>query len=301
MELTSSVHYDVIYFHLIVTAQFLNSVRAAKSIKIIDFTDAMSLYLTRYLNFITNPIKKLIYKIELMRTSKYERIASKFDTLFVCSDRDKEYLMNKHIHMNTQILLNGVDTQTFRFKENTPEPNRIIFVGNMNYFPNIDAVKFFINEIFPIILKKKPEAKFYIIGPNPPGEILKLQQPNIIFKGFVNDLNNEYLLSSVNVVPVRLGAGIPNKIIEALVLGIPTVSSTLSASGLPGELKNLVLTADDSELFAEKVLDLFENNSFRADLINNGVSKVENLLSWTNIVTNFENYLKNRIQLTNGL
>jgi glycosyltransferase involved in cell wall biosynthesis len=128
-----------------------------------------------------------------------------------------------------------------------------------------------------------------------------LQQPNIIFKGFVNDLNNEYLLSSVNVVPVRLGAGIPNKIIEALVLGIPTVSSTLSASGLPGELKNLVLTADDSELFAEKVLDLFENNSFRADLINNGVSKVENLLSWTNIVTNFENYLKNRIQLTNGL
>jgi polysaccharide biosynthesis protein PslH len=293
-ELTSNEHFDVAYFHLIVTAQYFDAVNK-KTIKVIDFTDAISLYLSRYLKFINNYFKKIIYKIELKRTLQYETIANRFNTLFVCSDADKRFLLKRNFRTNIKLLLNGVDIESFEYVQTEPDPNRIIFVGNMEYFPNVDAVLYFSKEILPIILSKNPLVKFYIIGKGISKELISLQNDNIIVEGFVEDIRKEYLKSKVNVAPLRLGAGFPNKIIESLVLGVPTVASNISVEGLPEEFKEFVLTAQDPKQFAERTLFLLNDNNLKTKLVNEGIEKIKQNLSWESIVADFENYLSNLI------
>lgn len=296
-ELTSSQHYDVVYFHLINTAQYYNAVSDKRTLKVIDFTDATSLYLTRYLEFLKNPFRKIVFKSELKRVLEYENVTQKFDTLFVCSNYDREFLLKRNIHNNIQLLLNGIDLDTFKYEKVEWQKGRIIFSGNMSYFPNIDAVKYFVKEIFPIVLSKMPEAKFFIVGQQPPKEILELKSDNIIVTGFVEDIRKEYLSSEVNVAPIRFGSGTLNKIIEALVLGIPTVATNLSVNGFPEYLKKYVITADSPEEFATAIVKAIKDDKANDALMKEAMKEIINLLSWETVISNLEKYLRQRINL----
>ena len=288
--------FDVIYFHLIRTAQYFESTQASTAVKVLDFTDAVSLYLSRFAEVIRNPFKKFAVKLELKRIQKYEKVSRKFDTLFVCSDKDKEYLQRRKIHPNIKILRNGFDADYFRPDDNVFEKHRIIFTGNMPYFPNSDAVNYFSKEIFPGVLKKYPDSKFYIVGQKPPRSVKKLESKNIVVTGFVEDIRHEYLKSELNVVPIRFGAGTLNKVIESLALGIPVVSTSLSILGFPDELKKYILVADDEKEFVEKISLVFESPAIRQTLINEGIETIRSLLSWEHIISNFENYLTSRVE-----
>lgn len=293
-KITSTEKFDLIYFHLISSAQYLKSVKDESALKVIDFTDAVSLYLSRYVKVLKNPIKKIVFYYEYKSISRYEKIAREFDTLFICSYNDKEFLERRKIHDNIQILLNGFDSDSFKSEKIEPEKDRIIFSGNMPYFPNKDAVLYFVNEIFPLVLKIKPKAKFYIVGQQPPKEILALQSDNIIVTGFVEDIRKEYLLSQINVAPIRFGAGTLNKIIESLALGIPTIATSLSIQGFPDELKKYIFTADTPEAFANLILKILDNPNIR-DEMTSASEKVFSMLNWEKIVNDFEEYIHSRI------
>ena len=103
--------YDVIYFHLIRSAQYLDSTVQSKAIKVIDFTDDVSLYLSRFAEITKNPFKKIPLRIEAGRIERYEKIAQQFDTLFICSENDRDYLIRKKLHPNIQFLRNGFDSE----------------------------------------------------------------------------------------------------------------------------------------------------------------------------------------------
>jgi polysaccharide biosynthesis protein PslH len=287
--------FDVIYFHLIRSAQYLDGTGNSKALKVLDFTDAVSLYLSRFADVTKNPVKKFVLRMELERIQAYESIAKKFDTLFVCSEKDKDYLEKNNLHSNIQFMRNGFDTEQFDKSQIPFVKNRIIFTGNMPYFPNRDAVVYFTKEIFPLVRENYPTSKFYIVGQKPPVELKRLASPNIIVTGFVKDINTEYQLSEVNVVPIRFGAGTLNKVIEALALGIPTVATTMSIAGLPKELKKYILLADNPGSFTDKIIYVFENESVRNDMMKEAQEVVFNLLSWEKIVGEFESYLNKRI------
>lgn len=293
--------FDVIYFHLIRSAQYFESAENSAALKVLDFTDAVSLYLTRFAEVTKNPFKKIALKLELSRIEKYEIAAQKFDTLFICSEKDKDYLEKKKLHPNIQFLRNGFDAEQFQADKVLYEKNRIIFTGNMPYFPNRDAVLYFTKEIFPLVRENYPTSKFYVVGQKPPSELKNLKSSNIVVTGFVENIKREYQLSEVNVVPVRFGAGTLNKVIEALALGIPTVATSMSVAGLPKELKKYVLIADNPENFAEKIINIFENESIRNDLMKEAQKVVFDLLNWEKIVCDFELYLKQRIDTKNNL
>lgn len=294
-KITLEEKFDVIYFHLINTAPYYDSVADPTALKVIDFTDAMSLYLTRYLDYTKNYLKKIIYYFELRQMMKYEKVVRPFDTLFVCSDADKVFLENRNIHNNLRVLPNGFDIETFSYVKMIHEKNRILFVGNMPYYPNIDAVLYFVKDIFPLVLRKAPDARFHIVGQNPPKQILSLQSEKIIVTGFVSDIRKEYLLSTVNVSPLRIGAGTPNKIIESLALGVPTISTSVAVKGFPKELKKFIFTADTPEVFAEYVVKLLNDNSIRDNLLKEGRMAISDKLSWDNVIKELESYLSRRI------
>jgi glycosyltransferase involved in cell wall biosynthesis len=297
MELTAAGRFDVAYFHLLITAQYHNAVADENTLKVLDLTDATSLYLTRYLQFLKKPLQRLYFRFDLYKTLQYERVVRFFDTIFICSNVDKEYLVKRNIHENIRLFMNGFDIDAFQYRITEPEKARIIFTGNMPYFPNRDGVLFFTREIFPLVLQKIPDAVFYVVGQNPPKEIQELRSENIVVTGFVPDIREEYVKSAVNIAPIRLGAGTPNKIIEAMALGVPTVATSFTIGGLPDELKKYLFVADTAGEFADRIVEILTNRTAYGNLMREAAVVIHDLLGLDNVMKEIEEYLNSRVKL----
>jgi polysaccharide biosynthesis protein PslH len=296
-QLINSGEYDVAYFHLIRSAQYFPETSNKNSVlKVIDFTDAVSLYLNRFFSIEKNIFKKIFLGIERKRIEQYETVANKFDSVFICSEVDREYLRQKGIGTRMKILRNGVDTQNFETEKQDYDQNRIIFTGNMPYYANYDAAIYFSKEIFPLVLKEVPNAKFYIVGQDPPLRVRSLACDNIIVTGFVKDIKLEYLRSNINVAPMRFGAGTLNKIIESLVLGVPVISTPIAVEGFPEEIKKNIIVASGSREFADSVIRYLKDPELRQQFMEKDKSIIKEMLSWENIVKQFENDLKEEIR-----
>ena len=299
-DLITKGNYDVTYFHLIRSAQYLVNNNENSVLQVVDFTDAVSLYLDRFTKIERNPIKKILLGIEKKRVEKYEKIAERFNIVFICSEVDREYLLNRSINANIKILRNGVDVDNFKIENVQKEKNRIIFTGNMPYYANYDAAIYFVKDIFPKVLKQIPDAKFFIVGQNPPRQIKALSSENVIVTGYVDDLRKEYLKSCVNVAPMRFGAGTLNKILEAIVLRVPIVATSVAVEGLPKDIKQSILVAKDSNDFADKLIRLLKNNESVNKESEKKQTEFIKTLSWENIVSHFEVDLHNELSKLNS-
>ena len=296
---TTSKYYDIIYFHLFTVAQYYKSINSKKSLKILDITDATPLYLKRFIEFIKNPFRKLFFKIELKLINKYEKTFSLFDVNYVCSKIDLEYYISKKIIGHFKLFTNGFDSQYFINESVAFDRYRILFVGNLPYFPNKDAVLFFAKEIFPLIQERYPSSTFYIVGSNPPDEIKTLESKYIKVTGYVDDIKHEYLISEVNVAPIRFGAGIQNKIIEALALGVPTVSSKMSVESFDDEIKKFIFTAETPDEYVSAICKIFSDMSIRNIKMRECSELIKLKMTWERIVKEEDAYLKGLINLSN--
>lgn len=134
------------------------------------------------------------------------------------------------------------------------EEDNIIFSGLMDKPVNIDACIFFYNEIFPKILKRKPNIKFYIVGPNPSYKIKRLKNNNVSIIGAVDDIRRYLRKAGLIVCPLRIGSGTRNKVLQAMALGKSVVSTTIGAEGIEVTSGKDIIIADRPEEFAENVL-----------------------------------------------
>ncbi|MBV6512697.1 MAG: hypothetical protein FMNOHCHN_02211 [Ignavibacteriaceae bacterium] len=291
-EITRDNSYDVIYFHLIRTTQYLKYVSGTSAVRVQDFTDAVSMYLSRYLMAEKNPVKKFGIGEEAKRIESYEKEARSFDAIYVCSEKDRDYLSGRYDGKKISLLMNGVNLETFSPIDIPYEPNRIIFTGNMPYFANSDAAVYFVREIFPLVLKEIPDARFYIVGQKPPQAVKDLASQNVIVTGFVEDIRAEYCKSAVNIAPIRFGAGTLNKVIESLALGIPVVSTSMAVSGLPAEIKSRIPAGDTPEEFAKLVVDVLRNREKYAGESKQLSAVIREKLSWDTILSGFEQELE---------
>jgi len=286
-RLVDDIKPDIIHTHLIRMAQF--AAPLGGSAKVLDMTDAVSLYLGRFRDAQKNPLLRWVIGTEFKRMIGYEKIIDRFDNSLVCSWTDQAFLKQRLPDAHIGILENGIDLGTFVSNDSVRfEPHRIIFTGNLGYYPNADAASHFVKEILPLVRKSIPEARLYIVGQNPPRHIRKLANENVVVTGFVENIRDEYLKSAVAISPVRFGAGTLNKVLEPLALGIPIVATSMGTQGLKLDNGSDILIADDPVAFAGAVCRILRDTKFRDQIANSARSRVRAEWGWENVAARLQ-------------
>ncbi len=187
------------------------------------------------------------------------RYAERFGRCVAMSEVDKQYLTAANPRLRTKVITNGVDTRSFQPLPLPANSNSLIFVGSMRYAPCIDAVQFFCGEVLPRIRSVVGEVDFWIVGKDPAPEVMKLEGNGVHVTGMVSDVVPYYDRSAVCVVPLRAGGGTRLKILEAMGLGRPVVSTTIGCEGLDIVDGKHLLIADSPEQFALQTVRLLKD------------------------------------------
>jgi len=278
--LMATKSFDIIQSEFPVMAMFRYN---SPAVKIIDSHNV------EYDNFkrmakVKNPFKKLFYHLEAYKFYREETEAcSQQGALFVTSERDISIFNQTVPDVPKYLIPNGVDTNYFKPFNTQPDPHSMVFVGMMKYVPNYDGISWFLDEIFPKILEKVPEATITIVGKNPPQSILSRANKNIIVTGFVEDTRPYIEKSAVYVVPLRMGGGTRLKIMEALAVKKPIVSTSIGCEGIEVVNGESIMIADNPDEFAARVIELFTNPKQVADITEKGYELVNNLYRWESI------------------
>ena len=157
----------------------------------------------------------------------------------------------------------------------------MIFIGNMRTHQNTDAVLYFIRAIYPLIKARRPRAKFRIIGCEPRRSIRAFHgKDGIEVTGFVQDVWLNAKDACVAVCPIRVGAGVQNKLLESMAMGIPSVTTSVGLEGIDAVSGRHLLTADSPSDFSEQVLRLMENKDLRMGISLNGLDLIRRKYGW---------------------
>ena len=279
---------DAIHIHLIRMAQHAEKLRDIP--RVVDLTDATSLYLSRFRMASRNPLKKLLLAEELRRILLYESLLTTFDRSLVCSPLDLSVMIRHVPGAKVEIARNAVDMGRFPQLDGTvkTDANRLIFTGNMTYFPNADAAQFLVRDILPLVRREIPGVRVFLVGQNPPLSVRALAGDGVVVTGFVEDISAEYARSAVAVAPVRFGAGTLYKLLEPLALGVPVVTTTTGIGGLDLTPGIDVLVADSAAALADHIVCLLRDPDLRHALSQRAALKVRALHDWDAVAGDLE-------------
>jgi glycosyltransferase involved in cell wall biosynthesis len=213
------------------------------------------------------------------------RYAEKFDRCTTVSEADKQLLVKANSRLQVDVIPNGVDIEKYQPLPLPPEniSPSLVFIGHMGYPPCGDAMLYFCREIFPHIRRTIGASELWIVGRDPRPEVLELNGNGVHVTGRVEDVIPYYRQSPVCVVPLRAGGGVRLKILEAMALGRPVVSTTIGCEGLDVVDGEHLLIADTPEQFAEKTVRLLRDRQLYQYISANGRQLVESHYGWDKI------------------
>jgi hypothetical protein len=211
------------------------------------------------------------------------RYAERFDRCTTVSELDRRLLLKANPRLRVDVIPNGVDIQKYQPLPAENTSPALLFIGNMGYPPCVDAVLYFCQEIFPHIRRTIGAAELWIVGRDPRPEVLQLNGDGVHVTGRVEDVIPYYRQSAVCVVPLRAGGGTRLKILEAMALGRPVVSTTIGCEGLEVIDGEHLLIADTHEQFAEKTVRLLRDRQLYQYISANGRRLVEAHYGWDKI------------------
>lgn len=249
--------------------------------RVMQFADLDSLKWEQYATRSVPPMR-WVYRSEHRRLLEYERrIARGFDHSLVCTgieQRDFEALIPGAV---VSTVGNGVDLDYFRTAGIEKRTASLVFTGVMDYLPNVDAARWFSDEILPRVRRRVPEANFTICGNRPVPSIRKLaSRPGIEVTGFVPDIREYLDRSELFVAPLRMARGIQNKLLEAMSMGLPVVTCSAAARGTVIRPGDGMFVADEAEQFAAHVVRLLEDNELRRAMSQRARLNVEEHYRW---------------------
>jgi glycosyltransferase involved in cell wall biosynthesis len=223
-----------------------------------------------------------ISRIEYRKLRSYEpKAASKFERVIVTSQRDKEQLQQLAPHLQIDVISNGVDTEYFRPSEQLGDTANVVFSGKMSYYANESAAALLCNKIMPMIRTRYPEATFTIVGSSPSKRLRRYAaNGEIDVTGYVPDIRVSLQRARVAVCPVSVGAGVQNKVLEAMAMGKPVVATSKACQALSVRNGEDLLISDEPKAFAEAVVRVLRDDKLALKLGQNGRRYVENNHNW---------------------
>jgi polysaccharide biosynthesis protein PslH len=249
---------------------------------VFDSVDCISLLVERTMGSSHSVRQRLLSRLELARTRRYEaRILQQFDRVTVTSPDDAMALRELSPGAEVRLVPNGVDLDYFQPTPATPEPATIVFSGKMSYHANATAALHFAREIFPLIRAERPDARLRIIGSGPPAGIRALaRDPAIEVTGYVPNMRDALGSATIAICPVTVKVGIQNKVLEAMAMQIPVVCSRAAAEGLLATPQRDLLVSDGARDFAQQVIRLLGDPARRGELGRAGRAYVEAHHRW---------------------
>jgi glycosyltransferase involved in cell wall biosynthesis len=242
---------------------------------------------------------KLRDQLFLPLLRRYEqRSCHKFSNVVVTTDEDQQQMQAFHPEGEVTVIPNGVDLAQFPYREADPGGHRLVFIGGLDYFVNIDAACFFSLEVLPLLQEKYPDTTLTLVGSKPSPEVLALaKRPGITVTGRVPSMAEYLHQATVSVVPLRTGFGMKIKTLEAMAAGTPVVGSDRGLEGLvvdgPG-VTLCALRANEPAEFVAAVSRLFEDSQLREQLSKNGRSLIEQKYTWERAGELYEQVLLGR-------
>jgi len=282
---------DVCYVQLIRIAE--NIPKIPQVVFFLDYMDAFSEG-TRNRSLKSSFFKRIIYKLESQRLKNYEKqVTNRFEGLSVITEAEAGFLpedaQNKLI-----ITPNGVSDHFFNYPLLgwADKKYDIIFSGNMQFVPNIQAALYLVKKVLPLIIRDFPTIKICIAGVDPVSEIKALACNNVVVTGFVEDLGEIMSQSKISVAPMFSGSGLQNKLLENMAVGIPLITSPLSAAPIHALKDKHLLVASDEVEFAENIKKLLNNEEYANELGREGQRFVKLNFRWETYNERLENAFK---------
>ncbi len=236
---------------------------------------------------------KILNLIKYWIVKKVEMQILKHAELILTRSKDDKLLIKKeNNNLNIQVCPIGLKVNEYNKKRNIIKEDSLLFIGNFKHYANIDAVNYFIKNIFPEILLKIPRAKFYIIGKYYE-KISMMKSKNIILCGEVSDVKDHFTFYKVFVAPITWGSGIKVKILEAMAAGMPVITTSIGAYGIDAKNNQDIIIENDPIKYAKKTIELLKNTELRDCIGLNGQKHTINNFNISKICKDLEiNYKK---------
>lgn len=263
---------DFIFCQLVRTAKYALNYPQSKTL---DYMDALSKGTERRIEHVSFWMKWIL-KTETNRLKNFEiKVFNSFNTHCIISEEDKKYISHPQ-NYKVAVIPNGIDLDFFN-PIKTDKKYEVVFTGNMSYPPNIKAAKFLAHEIQPLL---KENVKLLISGAQPAKEVLSLQSTNCEVSGWVDDIRTSYASAKLFVAPLHIGTGLQNKILEAMAMKIPCITSSLVNAALGAKENEEVLIAETAEQFAEKIAYLLHNPEKANEMAEKAYLHVSEKYNW---------------------
>jgi len=245
----------------------------------------------RHFEVAENPLKRRFLKTQWQRMFEYERRAChRFDHVIAVSREDCETMRGDYGADRIADVPTGVDTDYFRTDPSVPRDGcQVVFTGSMDWMPNEDGINWFAETIWPLVRERVGNASLVVVGRNPSSALTQLSivDPSITVTGRVDDVRPYLSGADVFVVPIRVGGGTRLKIFEAMAMGLPVVSTTIGAEGLPLTDNEEILVRDDPADFADVVVELLSDSSLAGQLGSTGEQHVREDFGWARVAALF--------------
>lgn len=265
-----------LYVQLIRTAEYVKPYAFIPNT--LDYMDAFSTGIARRMAH-SVPGVKALFAEEASRLKIYESgVFKHFTHKTIISEQDRE-LIDHPDKQEIEIVRNGVDFDFFAPQDQLKKYD-LVFCGNMAYPPNVKAAKFLAEYVLPEIHRTAPETTLLIAGATPVSAVKALSSANIVVSGWMDDIRDAYAQSKVFIAPMEIGTGLQNKLLEAMAMKLPCVTSPLANKALGATVNKAVLVGDSPESYARHALRLLNDVKHRKSIADEGYSFVRNTFSW---------------------
>lgn len=274
-QIIESEQPDHIYCHLVRMSEYVKDVDLPKTLDFMDAFGAGSHSRAAIASLFLQPF----WYFEARLMLRYEKeIAACFSNLTIISEQDRERLPISAAAVT--VIGNGVDIDFFSLMPFKIKKYDVCFVGNLGYYSNVEAVRYLIKHILPLLKIAKPDIKILVAGARPTTEIQDLSDTHVTVLGWLDDIREAYAASRILVAPLMHGIGQQNKILEAMAMHVPVVATSRVNNAIGAVPGNDILVADTEGVFVEQILRLLQSIDLQNLIATNGRAFVEKKYAW---------------------